>query len=81
MALARQFADRLGIPWGGSTLVCPPIVDPERVRAALTEHRIKAAFRGTAIRFSTHVYNDAADIELAARAIGPLVAAEGATIT
>ena len=74
VALARQLADRLGIPWGGSTLVCPPIDDPDRVRAALTEHRIKAAFRGTAIRFSTHVYNDAADIELAARAIGPLVA-------
>ena len=45
----------------------------ERVRAALAEQRIKAAFRGTAIRFSTHVYNDEADIELAARVIGPLV--------
>ena len=73
VALARQLADKLGIPWGGATLVCPPIVDPERVRAALTEHRIKAAFRGTAIRLSTHVYNDAADIELAARVIGQLV--------
>jgi hypothetical protein len=73
VALARALADRFGIPWGGATLVCPPIDDPDAVRAALTEHRIKAAFRGTAIRFSTHVYNDDADIDLAARAIGPLV--------
>jgi selenocysteine lyase/cysteine desulfurase len=32
------------------------------------------AFRGTATRFSTHVYNDAADIARAVSAIGPLVA-------
>lgn len=69
VALARQLADRLGVPWGGGSLVCPPIDDPERVRAALAEHRIKASFRGTAVRFSTHVYNDAADIEKAARAL------------
>jgi selenocysteine lyase/cysteine desulfurase len=74
LALARSLADRLGIAWGGGTLVCPPIDDADRVRAVLAEHRIKAAFRGTAIRFSTHVYNDAADIERAADAIGPLVA-------
>jgi selenocysteine lyase/cysteine desulfurase len=74
VALARSLADRFGIPWGGSTLVCPPIDDADRVRAALEEHRIKAAFRGTAIRFSTHVYNDAADIERATAAIGSLVA-------
>jgi selenocysteine lyase/cysteine desulfurase len=74
IALARRLADRLGIPWGGATLVCPRIDDPERVRVALEEHRIKAAFRGTAIRFSTHVYNDEADIETAASAVGPLVA-------
>jgi selenocysteine lyase/cysteine desulfurase len=76
--LARDLANHLGIEWGGSTLVCPPIDDPDRVRAALTEHRIKAAFRGTAIRFSTHVYNDETDIELAARVIGPLVARSAA---
>lgn len=73
VALAHQLADKLGLEWTGSTLVCPQIDDPDAVRAALTEHRIKAAFRGTAIRFSTHVYNDATDIETAAAAIGPLV--------
>jgi selenocysteine lyase/cysteine desulfurase len=78
VALARSLADRLGIPWGGATLVCPPIDDADRVRAALEEHRIKAAFRGTAVRFSTHVYNDQGDVEKAAAAIGPLVAQGGA---
>jgi selenocysteine lyase/cysteine desulfurase len=74
VALARDLAARLGIEWGGGTLVCAPIDDADRVREALAEHRIKAAFRGTAVRFSTHVYNDAADIARAATAIGPLVA-------
>jgi selenocysteine lyase/cysteine desulfurase len=74
LALARSLAERLAIPWGGATLVCPPIDDPDRVRDVLAEQRIKASFRGTAIRFSTHVYNDAGDIERAASAIGPLVA-------
>ena len=74
VALARSLADRLGIDWGGGTLVCPPIDDADRVRAALTEHRIKASFRGTAVRLSTHVYNDEADLDKAVAAIRPLVA-------
>ena len=74
VALARALADRLGIAWGGGTLVCPTIDDPDRVRAVLAEHRIKAAFRGSAVRFSTHVYNDEADVERAATAIMSLVA-------
>lgn len=74
VALARDLAGRLGIEWGGATLVCPPIDDADRVRAALAKHRIKAAFRGTALRLSTHVYNDAADIARAAAAIAPLLA-------
>jgi selenocysteine lyase/cysteine desulfurase len=74
VALARTLAARLGIPWGGATLVCPRIDDPDRVRATLAEHRIKAAFRGSAIRLSTHVYTDEADVERAVGALGPLVA-------
>ncbi|MEO8273364.1 MAG: aminotransferase class V-fold PLP-dependent enzyme [Chloroflexota bacterium] len=74
VALARDLAGRLGIEWGGATLVCPPINDPDRVRAALAEHRVKAAFRGTAIRLSTHVYNDVADLDRAVEAVGGLVA-------
>ena len=73
VVLARALAARLGIEWGGGTLVCPPIDDPDRVRDAVAKHRIKAAFRGAAIRFSTHVYNDEAGIERASSAIWPLV--------
>lgn len=75
VALARDLARRLGVEWGGGTLVCPRIDDPDRVRAALAEHRVKAAFRGTAIRLSTHVYNDTDDLERAVVAVGSLVAA------
>lgn len=74
LRLARDLADGLGIAWGGSTLVCPPIADPDAARAILRDHRITAAFRGTAVRLSTHVYNDDADIDRAVRALGPIVA-------
>jgi selenocysteine lyase/cysteine desulfurase len=80
VALARSLAGKLGLDWTGSTLVCPRVDDPDAVRAALTEHRIKAAFRGTALRLSTHVYNDEADIDLAARVLGPLVAPSSACV-
>lgn len=74
LELARDLADGLGIPWGGATLVNPRIVDADAARAVLAEHRIKASFRGGAMRLSTHVWNDRADIELAVRAVAPLVA-------
>jgi len=73
VALARELAARLGIEWGGGTLVCPPIDDPDRVTAALAEYRVKAAFRGTSLRLSTHVYNDSGDIDRAVACVGSLV--------
>src|SRR5206468_8009377 len=74
VTLARALADRLGIPWGGGTLVCPQIDHADKVRAVLADQRIKAAFRGMALRLSTHVYNAEADIERAAAALARLVA-------
>jgi selenocysteine lyase/cysteine desulfurase len=59
---------------GRGTLVCPTIDDADRVRSVLAEQMIKAAFRGTAIRFSTHVYNTEEDVERAPTAVMPLVA-------
>lgn len=73
VVLARDLAARLGTEWGGGTLVCPSIDDPDRVKAALAEHRVKAAFRGTALRLSTHVYNDNGDLDRAVAAVGALV--------
>jgi selenocysteine lyase/cysteine desulfurase len=74
VALARELAARLGVEWGGASLVCVPVEEPDRVRAAISERRIKAAFRGTALRLSTHVYTDEAAIDLAVTAVAPLVA-------
>jgi selenocysteine lyase/cysteine desulfurase len=74
MRLARDLASGLGLPWGGSTLVCAPIEDADRARAALTAAGIRASFRGTGIRLSTHVYNDPADVARAVEALAPVVA-------
>jgi selenocysteine lyase/cysteine desulfurase len=75
MRLARRLAEGLGMPWGGSTVVSVPIDDADAARAALAGARIRAAFRGTGIRLSPHVYNDAPDIERAIEALAPVARA------
>lgn len=70
--LAGELAERLDVPWSGATLVCPPIDDAEAARRALQEAGIRAAVRGTAIRFSTHVFNDLADVERVVALTGTL---------
>jgi selenocysteine lyase/cysteine desulfurase len=74
MHLARRLAEGLGLAWGGSTLVSVPIDDADAARAALAGARIRAAFRGTGIRLSPHVYNDDADIARAIEALAPVTA-------
>lgn len=73
--LARQLAARLGVEWGGASLVCAPIRDADAAREALRAAGVKAAVRGTAIRCATHVYTTAEEIDRAARAIEPLLSA------
>jgi hypothetical protein len=73
--LARDLAHGLGLEWGGSALVCAPIDDGVAARAALAAAGIRASFRGTGIRLSTHVYNDAADVARAIEALAPVVVA------
>ena len=72
-ALADRLAEGTGCPRPGSTLVCVPIADPEHVRGALKEAGIKAAVRGTSIRFSPHVYNTDGDVDRAIEAIAPFL--------
>jgi selenocysteine lyase/cysteine desulfurase len=72
-ALARRLAAGTGIPEPGSSLVCVPIHDAERARAALAEAGVKASVRGTSIRFSPHVYNTEADIDRTIEAIAPFI--------
>jgi selenocysteine lyase/cysteine desulfurase len=73
LELAARLARSLGQEPSGSSLVCVPIADPEPVRAALEAAGIRAAVRGDAIRFSLHVWNDAADVDRAVEAIRPLM--------
>jgi selenocysteine lyase/cysteine desulfurase len=72
--LARDLADRVGVEWEGSSLVCAPIDDADAARTALVAAGVRAAVRGTAIRCATHVYTTRDDVERAAGAIGPFLA-------
>jgi selenocysteine lyase/cysteine desulfurase len=70
---ARELAARLGVTWGGSSIVCAPVADPDAVQAAVDRHRVKLGFRGDGIRLSTHVYTTDADLDRAVAVLGPLV--------
>jgi selenocysteine lyase/cysteine desulfurase len=73
LALAERLADAIGVPWQGATLVCAPIADGETARAELRSRGIRAAVRGTSIRFAVHVYTTEDDIARAAEAIRPFL--------
>ncbi len=70
---ARELADRLGVEWGGATLVCAPVADLATTRAALDRARVRVGFPGTGVRLSTHVYTTAADVDQAVEALAPLL--------
>jgi selenocysteine lyase/cysteine desulfurase len=70
-ALADRLAQEVGMAPTGSSLVCVPIADAAPARAALEAAGIKASVRGTAIRFSVHVWNTQEEIQRAAEAIRP----------
>jgi selenocysteine lyase/cysteine desulfurase len=70
-AMAEGLAGRLGVPWYGGSLVCAPLGDGEAARAACAAAGVKASVRGTAVRFSVHVYNTDEDLDRAAEAIAP----------
>ncbi len=71
LALAAAFSRALDLEPTGSSLVCVPMRDPEAAHQALAEARIKAAVRGSNLRFSVHLWNTEADIERAVEAIAP----------
>jgi len=73
VALAGNFAEAIGLQATGSSLVCAPVVDATAARAALEAAGIRAAIRGDAIRFSTHVWNDESDIKRAVDVIRPFL--------
>ena len=67
LELARDLADRIGVPFPGSSLVSAPIGDAEAAREALRAVGVKAALRGTGIRFACHVYNTPDHVRIAAQ--------------
>jgi len=69
--LASGLAERIGVPWYGASLVCAQLDDGEAARQACQAAGVKASVRGTAVRFSVHVYNTEADLDRAAAAIAP----------
>ena len=72
-ALARALAAGLGVDPPNASLVCVPIDDAETVREHLARAGLKAAVRGTGIRFAVHVYNTRADVDVAIRTVEPFV--------
>jgi selenocysteine lyase/cysteine desulfurase len=76
LELAAELAGLVGVEWGGASLVCAPIRDADAARVALSAAGVRAAVRGTAIRFSTHVWTTREDIERAAAAITPFLVME-----
>ena len=73
LVLAKSLAAGLDLEWGGSTLVCAPVADPDAVRDALFGAGIKAAVRGTSIRMSPHVYTTDDHVATTLEALQPLV--------
>ena len=69
--MAKGLAGRMGVPWYGGSIVCAQLGDGEAARAACLAAGVKASVRGTAVRFSVHVYNTEADLDRAAEAIAP----------
>ena len=73
LALAAGLADRLGVDHGGSSIVCAPVRDVDRARAALDGAGVKAGFREGGVRLSTHVYSTDDDLDAAVEAVAPLL--------
>lgn len=66
VGLADAFLARLGLPSQGSAIVT---VDAEGAADALAAAGVRAAVRAGKVRLSFHLYNDEADVDLAAAAL------------
>ncbi len=58
-------------------ITLPPGLNPEHCRAELQRRRIHVAVRGSAVRISPHVYNDAQDLHVLVDALLDLAAPPG----
>ena len=69
--LARALTDELGLPEPASPIVRLEVDDAEEAARRLQEAGVSCSLRGGSVRLSFHLYNDEADVELAASALRP----------
>jgi len=67
--LARRLASQLGLPEPVGSVLSVPVDDAEAVRAHLAAAGVRAAVRAGSVRLSPHVYNTAAELDIAAAAL------------
>jgi selenocysteine lyase/cysteine desulfurase len=73
LGLARALTGELGLPDAESPIVRLAVDDPEGAARRLQESGVACSLRGGSVRLSFHLYNDEADVELAAAALRPSV--------
>ena len=79
LGLARALTDALGLPAAASPIVRILVEDAEGTAARLAEAGVACSVRGGSVRLSFHLYNDEADVELAAAALRPATLVESGT--
>ncbi len=71
LALAQAFTASLGLPPAESPIVRLRVEDPEDAARGLRDAGVACSVRGGSVRVSFHLFNDEADVELAAAALRP----------
>jgi selenocysteine lyase/cysteine desulfurase len=72
IGLARALTGALGLPDAPSPIVRLEVDDAERAAERLQKAGVACSVRGGSVRLSFHLYNDEADVELAASALRPI---------
>lgn len=70
-ALAELLSTEAGLGPAASTLVCVPVASPDDAAAALRAAGIRASVRGSSVRLSVHLWNDASDVHRALDVLAP----------
>ena len=71
LALARRFAEELGLPEPAAPIVSVTVDDADDAVERLGAAGVACAPRAGGVRLSFHLYNDASDVELALEALAP----------
>ncbi|HSK17398.1 MAG TPA: aminotransferase class V-fold PLP-dependent enzyme [Gaiellaceae bacterium] len=69
LSLAQAFAERLALPKPESPIVRLEVADAGGAERRLADAGLRCAVRAGSVRMSFHLYNDEADVELAAGAL------------